>query len=125
MATVDREGIVVRGLRRSRRLTWDGIHDIRCVAVPPSRRWGPDTITYAYRTGGRCVLPLYVDDEEIPAVEPTRGCSSRHGSADRPDRISCPQSGESGVVWVTFEFNDLTCRIREHLLGVPGDCLRT
>ncbi|MFG2235267.1 PH domain-containing protein [Streptomyces sp. NPDC048723] len=70
MTTVDREGIVVRGLHPPRRLAWDGIHDIRCVAVPPRRRWGPGTITYAYRTDGRRVPLLCVDDEELPALEP-------------------------------------------------------
>lgn len=32
---------------------------------------------------------------------------------------------ELGVGCVTFQFNDLTCRTREHLQGVPGECLRT
>lgn len=41
-----------------------------------------------------------------------------------PDRISRTQSPESGVGCVTFALNDLTCRTREHLLGVPGDCFR-
>jgi hypothetical protein len=32
---------------------------------------------------------------------------------------------EVSVAWVTFQFNDLTCRTREHLQGVPGECFRT
>ncbi|WP_371639604.1 hypothetical protein [Streptomyces virginiae] len=35
-----------------------------------SRSWGPDAVTYAYRTEGRRVLLLCVDDEELPALEP-------------------------------------------------------
>ncbi|MGW3328401.1 PH domain-containing protein [Streptomyces virginiae] len=68
MTTVDHEGIVVHGLRRRRRLTWDGIHDIRAEALPPSLSWGPDTVTYAYRTDGRRVMLLCVNDEELPAL---------------------------------------------------------
>ncbi|MGY4391259.1 hypothetical protein ACVWXB_004558 [Streptomyces sp. TE12347] len=100
-----------------------------------SRSWGPDAVTYAYRTDGRRVLLLCVDDEDLPALEPelafmraplARQRSTGHeASATASDRISRPQSVESGVGCVTFQFNDLTCRTREHLRGVPGECLRT
>ncbi|WP_328793344.1 MULTISPECIES: PH domain-containing protein [unclassified Streptomyces] len=58
LATVDEEGISVRGGRGPRRLTWDGIHGIRSEVLPAKRSWGPSTVTYAYRTDGRRVLLL-------------------------------------------------------------------
>ncbi|MET9687389.1 PH domain-containing protein [Streptomyces sp. NPDC006514] len=96
MTTVDEEGISVRGGRGPRRLTWDGIHDIRSEALPAKRSWGPSTVTYAYRTYGRRVLLLCVDDEELPALEPElaflRALLLRRRSADRaPDPRAEPR----------------------------------
>ncbi|MFE6836448.1 PH domain-containing protein [Streptomyces sp. NPDC057705] len=66
--TVDDQGITTGTWCRVRRLPWDGIHDIRTVAVAESLP-GPRTLTYAYRSDGRRVLLSCVDDDDLPVLD--------------------------------------------------------
>ncbi|MET8546373.1 PH domain-containing protein [Kitasatospora sp. NPDC004799] len=62
---VDGAGIRVRGLLRTRRLSWADIEDIRTKPLRPSpgnQPFMPKMVAYAYLSSGRRVLLVHVND---------------------------------------------------------------
>ncbi|MCJ1681470.1 PH domain-containing protein [Streptomyces sp. APSN-46.1] len=64
---VDREGIRVRGLFRTRRLAWADVQDFEAEHVPDGARGGfmPEVLAYARTAEGRRVLLVHLDDVHV------------------------------------------------------------
>ncbi|MER5731274.1 PH domain-containing protein [Streptomyces sp. NPDC002138] len=62
---VDRTGIRIRGISRTRRLAWEEVQDIRSEPLRGAdlSAFLPEAVAYAYLAGGRRKLLLHVNNE--------------------------------------------------------------
>ncbi|MBJ6613784.1 PH domain-containing protein [Streptomyces sp. I4(2020)] len=123
-ATVaDASGLHVRGLMRTRRLTWSEIQDIRVEANHGAamNRNAPRLVSYAYGPNGGRVQLMYVDDSHVDLEREVgflrRVWEEQRGDAWAPDDGVANRIGQgearrlavmSGISWAMLSLIPLT-----------------